>query len=89
MDNLAGPATFDEFFNDYFGKVLFVPAFADRAEAGRPIRIDVQETDNAFIVLAELDGAELALRAEVDESAVSAEFKDGVLRIMLPKKAVS
>ena len=86
MDDLTRPATFDEFFNDYFGKVLFVPPFACPAEPELTITVDVQESDDAFTVLAQMPGVQAEVKAE---KAVSAELRAGVLRVRLPKKAVS
>jgi HSP20 family protein len=50
------PAAFDEFFNDYFGQVLFVPPFA-MDEESHDMKIDVREGEKDFTVLAEIPGA--------------------------------
>jgi HSP20 family molecular chaperone IbpA len=55
MNRISHPAAFDEFFNDYFGKVLFVPPYACPGETALTIRIDVKE----------IDGETVCLRAEV------------------------
>ena len=132
MNNITRPAAFDEFFNDYFGKVLFVPPYAYPGETELAMKIDVKETDQAFTVFAdipgvkkddisvEIDGDSVSLRAEVkaakdeksettlysersygmvarsftlpvevDDKAVIAEYRDGVLKLVLPKKAGS
>lgn len=77
MNRITHPAAFDEFFNDYFGKALFVPPYAYPGETEVTIKIDVSETERDFIVLAEIpgvrkediavdiDGNTVALRAEV------------------------
>lgn len=86
MNDIARPAAFDEFFNDYFGKVLFVPPFADADEVQLTLKIEVEETDETFTVLAEIPGIRAVVKAE---KGISADFSDGVLRITLPKKAAS
>lgn len=130
MNNITRPATFDEFFNDYFGSALFVPPYAYAGETELTMKLDVNEADKSFTVLAEIpgvrkediaveiDGDTVSLRAEVkrereemdgdktvysersygivarrfslpaeiDEAGVSAEYKNGVLRLTLPKR---
>ena len=131
MSNLTRRAAFDDFFNDYFGKVLFMPPFAYPGDLELTIKIDVKEAERDFTVLAEIPGVNkediaveidgntvwlraevkrdtqeqddertiysersygyvarsFSLPAEVDEATVSAEYKNGVLRLTLPKKA--
>lgn len=78
MNRISQPAPFDEFFNDYFGKVLFVPPYACPGETELSIRIDVKETERDFIVLAEIPGVgkeDIAVDIDGDTVSLRAEVK--------------
>lgn len=78
MNRISHPAAFDEFFNDYFGKVLFVPPYACPGETALTIRIDVKETDQGFTVLAEIPGVckeDIAVDIDGDTVCLRAEVK--------------
>ena len=130
MDKIAPRAAFDEFFDDYFGKVLFVPAFACDDARLSGIKLDVAENERDFTVLAEIPGARkddiavdidgetvslcaevrrrdraraarsvcnersygrllrsFRLPAKIDAAAVRTAYADGILTLILPKKA--
>jgi HSP20 family molecular chaperone IbpA len=72
------PASFDEFFSDYFGQVLFVPAFACAGEASATTKPDVRESPREWVVVAEIPG--------VRKEDIVLEIRDGVVRLTLPKK---
>jgi HSP20 family molecular chaperone IbpA len=75
MNNATRRAAFDDFFSDYFGKVLFMPAFACPADTELKIKIDVSEADRDFTVLAEIPGVRKEdIAVEIDGDA---EEKDG------------
>jgi HSP20 family protein len=130
MDKITRRAAFDEFFDDYFGKALFVPPFACDDTRLSGIKLDVAENERDFTVLAEIPGARkddiaididgetvslcaevrrresaramrsvcnersygrlvrsFRLPAKIDAAAVKTTYGDGILTLILPKKA--
>jgi HSP20 family protein len=78
MDKIARRAAFDEFFDDYFAKALFVPPFACEDARLSGIKLDVAESDRDFTVLAEIPGVrkdDIAVDIDGETVSLSAEVK--------------
>src|SRR3954463_6702538 len=78
MDKIARRAAFDEFFDDYFGKVLFVPPFACEDARLSSIKLDVAESERDFTVLAEIPGVrkdDIAVDIDGETVSLSAEVR--------------
>ena len=78
MDKIARRAAFDEFFDDYFGKALFVPPFACEDAPLSGIKLEVAESDCDFTVLAEIPGVrkdDIAIDIDGQTVSLSAEVK--------------
>ena len=78
MDKTPRRAAFDEFFEDYFGKALFVPPFACEDARLSGIKLDVSESERDFTVLAEIPGVrkdDIAVDIDGETVSLSAEVR--------------
>lgn len=68
-DIMKGDDYFNQFFRNFFGNSF--PGFMNMAQS--PFRVDIRETENAYLLEAELPG--------VDRDSVNVEFNNNYLTI--------
>ena len=79
MANVVRFNTFDRAFDDLIRGFLVGPASYDQNVAAAPLRVDVTENDNGYVVRAEIPGVnkeDINVAVDGNEVEISAEIKN-------------
>ncbi len=79
MANIVRFNTFDRAFDDLIRGFLVGPASSDQNVAAAPLRVDVTENDNGYVVRAEIPGVnkeDINVAVDGNEVEISAEIKN-------------